>query len=170
MDIITTDIQTLTFIQGDTEFYQACKTGFWKNLFFQIIGRNVQLDDFNQVIGQQRVKYSRNLGVQDIAISLINGSVDRSHDFTRDFAPRATNQGAKDRWRIIYGLAVTGKGFPPIELYKIGSAYFVKDGHHRISVTAHLGWPTIQAQVTELFLTCIDRSFNTVKGVNLCVS
>ena len=168
MDIVTTDIQTLTFIQGHDQFEHASKRGFWKNLFLRAVGREIQLDNLNEVIGQQKVVRTCNLQVQDVDISSINGSVDRSHDFTRDFAPTATNQEVRDRWRTVYGLAVLGKGFPPVELYKIGDRYFVKDGHHRISVTAHLGWSTIQAQVTELVLECATSKLNRTKGVKLC--
>jgi len=168
MDIITTDIQTLTFIQGHDQFQQTSKRGFWKNLLLRALGRNINLDDLNQIIGQRRVTRTYNLGVQDVAISSINGSVDRSHDFTRDFAPTGTNQEIRDRWRTIYGLAVLGKGFPPVELYKVGDTYFVKDGHHRISVTTHLGWATIQAQVTELVLECATNKLHRTKGVKLC--
>jgi hypothetical protein len=41
-------------------------------------------------------------------------------------------------------------GFPPIDVYKIGDAYFVRDGHHRVSVLKELGATTIEATVTEL--------------------
>ena len=41
-------------------------------------------------------------------------------------------------------------GLPPVELYQIGDAYFVIDGHHRVSVARQLGATHIQAYVTEL--------------------
>ena len=41
-------------------------------------------------------------------------------------------------------------GLPPIEVYNIGDAYFVKDGNHRVSVARQLGNETIQAYVTEV--------------------
>jgi nucleotide-binding universal stress UspA family protein len=42
------------------------------------------------------------------------------------------------------------KGLPPVDLYKIGDAYFVKDGHHRISVAKRLHAKYISAYVTEI--------------------
>jgi hypothetical protein len=39
---------------------------------------------------------------------------------------------------------------PPIEVYHLGDVYFVKDGHHRVSVARHLGWKTIPARVIEV--------------------
>jgi hypothetical protein len=39
---------------------------------------------------------------------------------------------------------------PPVELYKIGDAYFVVDGHHRVSVARYHEVPTVEAEVTEV--------------------
>jgi hypothetical protein len=39
---------------------------------------------------------------------------------------------------------------PPIDVYKVGDHYFVRDGHHRISVSAALGYDVIEAHVTEI--------------------
>ena len=39
---------------------------------------------------------------------------------------------------------------PPIDVYRIGELYFVKDGHHRVSVARALGHKDIEAYVTEV--------------------
>ena len=44
----------------------------------------------------------------------------------------------------------SGTGLPPVDLYKVGELYFVRDGNHRVSVTRQLGVPTIEAYVTEV--------------------
>ncbi|MCZ7670816.1 MAG: universal stress protein [Chloroflexi bacterium] len=41
-------------------------------------------------------------------------------------------------------------GVPPIEVYQVGEAYFVKDGNHRVSVARQLEMSTIEAYVTEV--------------------
>jgi nucleotide-binding universal stress UspA family protein len=41
-------------------------------------------------------------------------------------------------------------GVPPIEVYKVGDAYFVKDGHHRVSVARSIGAKYIQAHVMDI--------------------
>ena len=38
--------------------------------------------------------------------------------------------------------------FPPVELIQVGEVYFVRDGHHRISVSRVLGRVEIDAVVT----------------------
>ena len=44
----------------------------------------------------------------------------------------------------------TGQSFPPIDVYKLGNLYFVRDGHHRVSVGRSLGANSIEAYVTEI--------------------
>src|SRR5690606_1903566 len=38
---------------------------------------------------------------------------------------------------------------PPIQLYKVGDVYFVKDGNHRVSVAREKGQEFIDAEVIE---------------------
>jgi len=40
---------------------------------------------------------------------------------------------------------------PPVELYKLGDVYFVRDGNHRVSVARANGLDQIEAYVTELY-------------------
>ena len=42
------------------------------------------------------------------------------------------------------------EGYLPIELYKIGEVYFVRDGNHRVSVARANGLTHIEAYVTEI--------------------
>jgi hypothetical protein len=42
------------------------------------------------------------------------------------------------------------EGYPPIEVYKVGDVYFVRDGNHRVSVARANGLTTIEAYVTEI--------------------
>ncbi len=149
MDIISKDIKTITFIQSESEFNQAKMSGLWETAFNRLIGRQTHLLSIAKTTKDLHHEPKTHLGLQDIPIKAIRGSVSRAQDFTRRFRPQFGNTGSKDRWRMIYTLAATGKGFPPVELYKVDKVYFVNDGHHRISVAKHLGWRTIQANVTE---------------------
>lgn len=55
----------------------------------------------------------------------------------------------RERWEDVQDLAEGPAGFPPVELYKVGDAYFVVDGHHRVSVARNMGAPTVEARVKE---------------------
>ena len=84
----------------------------------------------------------------EVPLERIVGSVGRYNDFTREFLPRQDSD--KGRW-VAVQMAMTGlSGLPPVELYRIGDAYFVRDGNHRVSVARQLGMKMIQAWVTSL--------------------
>ncbi|GAP12919.1 hypothetical protein LARV_00659 [Longilinea arvoryzae] len=42
-----------------------------------------------------------------------------------------------------------GLPLPPVELVRVGGAYYVRDGHHRNSVASALGQLDIEAHVIE---------------------
>ncbi|MEO8613455.1 MAG: ParB N-terminal domain-containing protein [Chloroflexota bacterium] len=88
------------------------------------------------------------LGLVTVAIEQIVGSVDRNRDFDRAFLPRTGV--TMERWLRIVKARYKGEYLPPVELRKVGEAYFVVDGHHRISVAREMGQEYIDAYVTEL--------------------
>jgi len=89
----------------------------------------------------------RHLGLQVIPVSQIVGTDSRGGDFDRDFLPRRPEIGL--RWRNVEGAFPEG-GFPPIAVYKLGDAYFIIDGHHRVAIARQRGMETIDAEVIEL--------------------
>lgn len=66
-------------------------------------------------------------GLQSIPVGQIVGSAGRYHDFNRAFLPE--QEYVKQRWRRVYAAAHSQQGFAPIEVYQVGEAYFVRDGH-----------------------------------------
>lgn len=87
------------------------------------------------------------LGVIPIEVSKIVGTVDRAGEFDRDFLPR--RRRVEDRWRRVEGAFPQGD-FPPIQVYRLGEAYFVVDGHHRVAIARQRRMSHIDAEVTEL--------------------
>jgi hypothetical protein len=86
------------------------------------------------------------LGVQTVCIEQICGSEGRSGDFDSLFYP---SQGhSQQRWVSIAAARIRGLVLPPVELIQVGDGYFVRDGHHRISVARALGEEVVEAQVT----------------------
>ena len=47
---------------------------------------------------------------------------------------RPTSGRVRPRWERIALATRRGEAFPPIEVYRVGDAHFVRDGHHRVSV------------------------------------
>jgi hypothetical protein len=87
-------------------------------------------------------------GLTVVPLDAIVGSVDRSRDYDRRFRP--TSGRTRGRWEQIAAAARRGESFPPIDLLRVGELYFVRDGHHRVSVARALGRTDIDAYVTEV--------------------
>jgi hypothetical protein len=84
--------------------------------------------------------------VKTVAIDQIRGSEGRCRYFDRDFRP--LHDKARGRWLNIARARQQGKSLPPVVLVQVGDTYFVRDGHHRISVARALGQLDIEARVT----------------------
>lgn len=144
------DVESIAYNRSNSEFTRARLRGFLEMVMGLITGHTMHLLSFDEVVEKLRLKQAIYRGLQDIPAKNIIGSTGRYEDFTRHFLPRSGAERNKERWRNIYTRAVSGKGFPPIDVYKIDQVYFVKDGNHRVSVARELGWETIPAHVTEL--------------------
>lgn len=90
----------------------------------------------------------RHLGQRVIELDSIVGTVDRTREFDRSFRP--LSRRVRGRWERIAAAQRRGESMPPISVFKIGDSYFVRDGHHRVSVARSLGRKDIDAIVTEV--------------------
>jgi hypothetical protein len=106
----------------------------------------MRLLDLNTVAAASASGDRRAAGVQTVALGQIRGSEGRCQDFDVAFHP--LKQHAEERWVSVARAQLRGLGLPPIELIQVGEVYFVRDGHHRISVAAALGQHYIDAVVT----------------------
>jgi hypothetical protein len=109
--------------------------------------RPESLLSFEQVCQKLKLQNVHYRDLQDVSLDHIVGSVGRYTDFTRAFLPRQDN--LQDRWQRIETILTTGRELPPIELYQVGRAYFVRDGNHRVSVARQCGITKIKAYVWE---------------------
>jgi hypothetical protein len=103
---------------------------------------------YDEVIEALGFMSERRLGLQVVQIVAIVGTVDRERDFDRHFRP--TSSRVRGRWEQIAAAMRRGEALPPVDLYKVGEVYFVRDGHHRVSVACALGHSDIDAYVTEV--------------------
>lgn len=77
------------------------------------------------------------------AVGSIVGSVGRCGPFGAGFLPVCSCSA--ERWKHVYAAFLEGKTLPPDELYKVGGAYFVADGNHRVSVARFRGAVAVDA-------------------------
>ena len=85
-------------------------------------------------------------GRQTVEIGKIIGSENRIGDFDDQFHPLRSQ--SKDRWMSVAGAQIQDVPLPPVDLIQVGDRYFVRDGHHRISVARTLGQHFVEAEVT----------------------
>jgi hypothetical protein len=116
---------------------------------------------FDEVVAALGRSGERRLGLQVVPLDAIVGSVDRTRDFDRLFRPRS--QRTRERWERLARAQRRGEAIPPIDAYKVGELYFVRDGHHRVSVAHALGLRSIDAFVTEV-TTTIDATGISRRG------
>ena len=127
------------------EWKQARRTAFVQDVLASFTQRPVSLLSFEQVSEKLQLSNVQYLGLQEVLLGQIAGSVGRYYEFTRAFLPR--QDYLQDRWQRIEQLVATGHDMPPIELYQVGQVYFVRDGNHRVSVARQYGVSSLKAHV-----------------------
>ncbi len=107
--------------------------------------RLLALEEVRAVIKPKSEAYR---GVIAVPVSMIVGSEGRYRDFARGFLPK--NDFLRGRWVRVDLAHYKDITLPPIQLYELGGAYFVRDGNHRVSVAKLKGALEIDAEVISL--------------------
>jgi hypothetical protein len=136
--------------QSDRDFSRARRRAFLRRIgaYLRRDPGSNQLLSFDEVKGALGAISQVYLGLREVPVSKIVGSVGRHRDFDRAFLPSKPDLGT--RWRRIDEIMHRDEELPPVNLYKIGDAYFVQDGNHRVSVARQQGVEMIDAEVIEL--------------------
>jgi hypothetical protein len=87
------------------------------------------------------------LGRREVPLEAIKATLEpnRAEHFDRDFRPAAP---VRSRWQSVWMAEYRGTTLPPIEVVRVGDAYALRDGHHRVSVARARGAVTIDAIVS----------------------
>jgi hypothetical protein len=125
-------------------FNRAMSKGWFERLWSFLMRRERWLVNLNET--QLQVRSSCYTGLKTVSLTQICGTEGRSRDFDLHFHPRQAR--LRERWINVLMARYQGIGLPPVELIQIDECYFVRDGHHRLSVAAALGQETIDAEVT----------------------
>ena len=111
-------------------------------------GHSNAMLSLDEVRARINVRGQRYLGHQAVLLDYIVGSEGRYGDFDRQFLPLTDT--LRTRWSKIDQAMQQAIDLPPVELYKIGDIYFVRDGNHRVSVARQQEVAYIDANVVEL--------------------
>ena len=138
----------LTGSQAEQDFAMATRAALLQRLWGSLTGRNNSLVRFEDVKKTSGFLGQHYRGLQPVPLKRIVGSLGRSDDFDRAFMP--TQSHSRRKWVSVDRAYLDGVDLPAISLYKIGDAYFVVDGHHRLSVARQKGQSFIDAEVIEV--------------------
>jgi hypothetical protein len=134
--------------RAQMDFDRARHPAFLDRAWAALRGRSRQLLSFAAVRARLHLGGPIYRGVQPVPLAAIVGSVDRYRDFDQAFLP--TQDRTQGRWLSISRAFYEDVDLPPVRLYRIGEAYFVLDGHHRVSVAREQGSVYIDAEVLEI--------------------
>jgi hypothetical protein len=126
--------------------YSMYGWGLVRRLWSALTGRSNRLLDLAAVRRACDVRGRHFDGIRAVPLREIRGSEGRCGDFDAGFCPLKNH--TEDRWVGIATARWMGRAMPPVELIRVGDVYFVRDGHHRISVARALGQKAIDARVT----------------------
>ncbi|MDR0374530.1 MAG: transcriptional regulator [Treponema sp.] len=107
--------------------------------------RLLSFNDVKEILKPKNQSYK---GMQVVPVKLIVGSEGRYQDFNQYFLPKSEH--LRSRWERVDQAQLKNITLPPILLYEIGGAYFVRDGNHRVSVAKAQGVESIDAEVISL--------------------
>jgi hypothetical protein len=136
-----------------THCYNAALNQFRSTLFKgklfrlsrKILKRKQDLYDLNLLKPELHVRSSSYAGVKVVSIHSIIGSEGRIADFDMEFHP--LSESARERWVSVAIAHLSRLPIPPVQLIQVGDVYFVRDGHHRISVSRAFGQVAMDAEV-----------------------
>ncbi len=133
------------------DFRAARQQAGLQEVLSRLTGKSNKLLSYEEVAKKLRLGTKVERGIQSIPVSAIVGSVGRYADFTRTFLPRQAED--RERWSRVKAVLAdgAGAGLPPIEVYKVGEAYFVLDGNHRVSIARQEKIEFIEAHVIQVF-------------------
>jgi hypothetical protein len=133
--------------QVKTDYERARQKAFFNELLSFFNRRSNELMSYYEVRKRFKPERESYRGMQEVPVRQIIGSFDRFRDFDRAFLPRQAH--SEGRWKNVDRAYHRDIRLPPVQLYKVGDVYFVKDGNHRVSVARERGVEFIDAEVIE---------------------
>jgi uncharacterized ParB-like nuclease family protein len=133
---------------AEDDFERAYRRGFWRKLSSWLTGERNELLPFYAVRERIPIRGQHYLGLREVPVAQIVGSLGRYRDFDRAFLPKQDR--TRSRWVSIDSAQYEHTILPPVDLYKVGEIYFVRDGNHRVSVARERGQEFVDANVIEI--------------------
>jgi hypothetical protein len=137
------DGRTWPVLWAEELFDAALIRARWGKIWRYVVRKKQSLANLD--LAHYRLRNAYEVGKQIVPIEQIRGTEGREADFDASFYP--LNKHSRSRWINIAAAKYTGAEMPPVKLIKVGEEYYVRDGHHRISVARAFGEGAIDAEV-----------------------
>jgi hypothetical protein len=133
-------------MDADRAFARATRARTRARLARRLRGRAAEAHDLPVFDALGLGRTGAMAGVREIPLAAIAGTIEpgRAPLFDRCFRPA---RAARSRWLRVWMAEQRGVVLPPISVVRIGDAYAVRDGHHRVSVALARGAVTIDAAI-----------------------
>ena len=129
-------------LQATKAFNLAYSHGRLGQIWAKILGRQNHLQTLSFQPASSHHMTNR---IVAVPIRKIKGSLGRSEDFDLNFNP--LHERCRSRWISVATAFQMNIPLPPVELVQVGDAYYVQDGHHRISVAKNMEQEMIDARI-----------------------
>ena len=114
-------------------------------LFHQLLAGLIGKPNHLRALSHQPEVSSRITRIISVPLSKIVGTECRSEDFDASFRP--LKKHLRERWISGASARRAGIVLPAVELVQDGDEFYVRDGHHRISIAKALGQLEIDARI-----------------------
>jgi hypothetical protein len=143
-------LQTTSFGQASPNqalrlFRETTLQGWFRRLWARLSHRSSRLLDLEETLCCTEVQSSHYAGTHPVCIDCIRGTQGKADMFDAGFHP--VKESSRSRWLSVAIEKLRGHDLPPVELIDVDGIYFVRDGHHRISVARSLGQDYIDAEI-----------------------
>ncbi len=126
-------------------YHRVCTLGWLGQMWAALTRKPRHLLNLAEIEANYPAGNRYSAGIQAVPLCQIRGSQGRCQDFDLNFYP--LHDHLKSRWLQVATAWRLGIALPPVELVQVDDIYYVRDGHHRISVARALGQMEIYAEV-----------------------
>ncbi len=126
-------------------FNRIMLKGFVRRFFAGLFRKSHELFSLSFLLQNGTPLNAMEVGLRTVPLQLVVGSENCCKDFDNQFIPFSERN--HQRWLRISDMFIKGETIPAVELVQVAQSYFVRDGHHRISVARALGKKFIDAKV-----------------------
>jgi hypothetical protein len=121
-------------------------TAKWKAFIARLRSKSREIALLSDVVARAQIQRVEVLQRQAIRVANVDGSEGRVDEYDCEFFPR--HRRDKQRWvSVCVAMMKDRTTIPPVEVIQVADRYYVKDGHHRISVAKALGHIFVDADV-----------------------